>query len=93
MLQCEQHGCKFFIVKCSIRVFTTYMRIDLFDFMYAFQCILNTISESIKPFNTVQCNLCAPFVLLECINLILAHYAGIIYLAAYSFMFKLSWHI
>ena len=36
------------------------MRIGLFDFMYAFQCILNTLLESIKPFNTVQCNLCTP---------------------------------
>ena len=56
------------------------MRIDLFDFMYAFQCTLNTLLESIKTFNIVQCNLCAPIVLLVSIDLILIHYAGIIYL-------------
>ena len=48
--------------------------------MYAFQCILNTLLESIKTFNTVQCSLCGPIVLLESIDLILTHYAGIIYL-------------
>ena len=58
--------------------------------MYAFQCILNTLLESIKPFNTVQCNLRAPIVLLKSIDLILAHYAGIIYPSIY---FKLCWHI
>ena len=31
------------------------MRIDVFDFMYAFQCILNDLLESIKLFNSVQC--------------------------------------
>ena len=45
--------------------------------MYAFQYILNNLLESIKTFNTAQCNLCAPIVLLESINLILTYYAGI----------------
>ena len=45
----------------------------------AFQCILNVLLECTESFNTVQCILYAPIVLLESIDMILAHYAGIIY--------------
>ena len=56
------------------------MRIDLFDFMYAFQCIVNALVESIKPLTLYNVLLCGSIVLLERTDLILAHYAGIIYL-------------
>ena len=53
------------------------MRIGLFDSIYACQSILNVLLERIEPFNTVQCILYVPIVLLESIELIVAHYAGI----------------
>ena len=40
--------------------------------------ILNVLLERIEPFNTVQCILYAQSVVLESIDLIVAHYAGII---------------
>ena len=53
------------------------MRIGLFDAIYAFQSILNFPLERIELFNTVQCILYTSIVLLESIDLILAHYASI----------------
>ena len=47
-------------------------------YLYAFRCNLNVVLERIELFNTVQCILYAPIVLLKSIDLILAHYAGII---------------
>ena len=46
--------------------------------MYAFQCILNALIESIKLLNTLYNVFYVLIVLLESIDLILAHYAGII---------------
>ena len=46
--------------------------------IYAFQCILNVLLECIEMLNTVQCILYVSIVLLENINLMLAHYASII---------------
>ena len=54
------------------------MRIGLFDYINAFQQILNVLLAHIEPFNTVQCILYLLIVLLEIIDLILAHYASII---------------
>ena len=54
------------------------MRIGLLDSICEFQCILNVLLEHIEPFNTVHCILYYSIVLLESINLIIAHYAGII---------------
>ena len=42
-------------------------------FENAFQQILNVLLECIEPFNTVQCILYAPIILLESIVLILAN--------------------
>ena len=39
---------------------------------------MNVLLEHIDPLNTVQCILYAPIVLLESIDLIVDHYAGII---------------
>ena len=46
-------------------------------FENAFQQILNVLLERIEPFNTVQCILYAPIILLESIVLILANCASI----------------
>ena len=53
------------------------MRIGLFDSIYAFHCILNVLLEHVERFNTVQHILYVSIVLLESIDLTLAHYAGI----------------
>ena len=50
----------------------------MLDSINAFKHTLNVLLGYIKPFNTVQCILYVPIVLLEGINMILAHYAGII---------------
>ena len=52
--------------------------IHLFGCIHAFQHILNVLLECIKLFNTVPCILYVLIVLLESIDTILAHYAGII---------------
>ena len=57
-------------------------RIGLFDSIYAFQSILNVLLERMEPFNTVQGILYVPIVLLESIDLIVVHYAGIIILCS-----------
>ena len=51
--------------------------IGLFNTINAFYQILNVLLECIEPFNIVQCILYVPIVLLESIELILAHYASI----------------
>ena len=46
------------------------MRTGLFDFLYAFQYIVNVLLERIEPFNTLSnVYLYAPIVLLESIDL------------------------
>ena len=64
---------KILLLECSIRVFAIQEWVCLI--LSTFQCILNVLLECI---NTAQCILYALIVLLESIDLILAHYAGII---------------
>ena len=49
----------------------------MFDSVNAIQQIPSFLLKCIEPLNTVQCILYAPIVLLESINMILAHYASI----------------
>ena len=54
------------------------MRIGLFESNNAFQCTLNVLLECIEPFTLYIVFLYQLIVLLESIDLILAHYAGVI---------------
>ena len=66
---------KILLFECSIGIFAIREKVCL---ILAFQCIMNVLLERIEPFNTVQCILYVLIVLLESIDLILAHYAGIV---------------
>ena len=63
---------KILLLECSIRVFMIQEQVCLTLTMH-FKCILYVLLERIEPFSTVECILSAPIVLLESIDLILAH--------------------